>query len=200
VTASDILGGVGGTLAVVAGLLYILDIVRGATRPQKVTWAVWCLIGVLGTGGTFKAGSGAGSIVPLAYLMISFVVLLLCLFGYSKPGGQPYDWILGLVVSIILICWRYGNWNAYVAVSVAVCADLSVTWLTIRDTWIDPCSESAVAWCLSSVGASFGLAAVEHISFSAVAYPAYLAMANSATAGIIVLRRRRAAATPGVSL
>jgi hypothetical protein len=187
---SAVFGGIGALMVAVSSFLYIRDIIFGSTRPHRVTWAVWCLIGVLGTGGTLAGGSGPGAYVPIVYVITAFIVLALCFIGYSKPGGRRYDIPLGVFIAVVLIWWHLASWPAAIAVSVAIAADITVTWMTIRDTWHAPDTEDLLAWAVSSLGAIVGLFSVRQVSFSAFAYPCYLATANTCTTGTIWLGRR----------
>jgi hypothetical protein len=185
-------GGVAASLVAVSSVIYIIDIVRGGTRPHRVSWAVWTLIGLLGAVGTLQAGSGAGAYVPLEYLGVCACVFILSLLPrYGKQGGRAYDLPLGVGAAATLVAWKVANWPPSIAVGIAISADSCVTWMTLRDGWADPSSESLLAWWIGACGAIVGAGATQHLTFAAFAYPCYLAIASTAMAGSLLFQSRR---------
>jgi hypothetical protein len=61
VPADEVLGIAGALLVAGAAITYLYDIVRGDTRPHRVSWLVWSCAGVLGFGAAHDAGAGAGA-------------------------------------------------------------------------------------------------------------------------------------------
>lgn len=141
----------GSVLAAAAVVIYVFEIVRRTTRPHRISWGVWDLIGILGVAGTFSAGAGAGGVVFAVDLVGGLAVFGLSLTRrYGKPGGSIYDLPVGVVAAILLILWRVSHWPPLVTVVSAALADALVSWLTFRDAWRLPQSESLAFWSLGS--------------------------------------------------
>jgi hypothetical protein len=186
------LGIIASVLVAISSVLYILDIFRGRTRPHPVSWAVWTLIGLLGTAGTIQGRAGPGAFVPLEYLIVCASVFVISMFpGYGKGGRRRYDVPLGIAAATTLIIWQLANWPSALAVGVAIATDASVTWMTLRDGWSNPSSESAAAWSVGAVGALIGVAATQHLTFGAIGYPAFIAFASTVTAVSLLVRSRQ---------
>lgn len=183
-------------LAACSVLVYLFEIVRRTTRPHRVSWGVWTLIGFLGVAGTFSAGAGLGVAVFAIDLAGGVVVFALSLTrSYGKPGGHSYDIPLGAAAVVILILWQVSHWPPLVAVLSAALADALVSLLTLRDAWRAPQSESTAFWSLGSCAAWLGVLVVHRVTASALIYPVYVASANTLIAGALgvrCLQRRRA--------
>lgn len=183
------LGLIGAIIASIAGIYYLYTIVHGSTRPHRVTWGVWSLIGVLGVGSAIEGGAKAGSYVALVYVVLEIIVFLLSLSKkYGKPGGESYDYILGAIAVVALIIWRVADLSPNFAATVAVLADGTVAWFTLRESWRQPQTESLIAWLVDVPAAALGVAALASFSYAAIAYPLYLLIGNSAITTALVIR------------
>jgi predicted permease len=179
----------GSVLAAGAGGWYVCTILRRQTRPHRTTWGVWTLIGVLGSGSALQAGAGAGASVAMIYLALHVVVFALSLSSrFGKPGGEWYDRPLGLAAVGAIVLWQVMDLPAAVAATIAVAADGLALWPTLRESWRQPHTESLSAWLVDGMAATLGALAVPDLEYARVAYPAYLAVGNSAVAGALLLR------------
>ena len=195
------LAAVGSVLAVVAGSFYVVDVLRGGSRPHPVSSGVWFLIGLLGVGGAIEAGAGAGAAVAVVYLGVGATIFVLsCLPHYTKPERRRYDIPLGVVVAMTLVLWRLMHFAPSLAVTVAVVADASVTLLVLRAARQQPSTESTFAWVLTFISAILGAAAVARTTYAALVYPLYLVAGNGAIAALLLTAewRRYRSSTPSV--
>lgn len=179
-------------LSSVSAVWYIYTIVFGTTRPHRITWGVWSLIGILGVGSAFEGGAGAGAYVPLFYLVLQVVVFGLS-WKYGKPGSEregeeKFDLLIGAVAVVAVVVWQTIAMPTWLAAAIAVAADAAVLWPTLRESWWQPETESLTAWGLDMFAATLGAAALAELSFSADAYPIYLAVGNAAITGALLIR------------
>lgn len=180
---------VAGAIALGAFAYYLWDIIQGNTRPHRVTWGVWSLISILGVGSALQGGAGWGAAVALVYLVLQLVVFLLSLSKrYGKPGGKRYDYALAATALVVIIAWQTLGLPVVMAAAFAVLADSIGAWPTLRDAWRMPEYEPTLVWVADFVAASLALGALGSYSFTAAAYPGYLAAANGLIAGALVLR------------
>jgi hypothetical protein len=183
------LGIIGAIVAILGGAYYVYTIVRGNTRPQRISWGVWSLIGILGAGSAVQGGAGPGAYVALVYVAIEITVFLLSLSNkYGKKGGEWYDYPVGIVAIITIVIWQLADLPAGFAATIAILADVLVNWLTLRDAWLQPKTESLAAWASSIVDISLAIAASAKFSYAAIAYPVYLLIGNSAITGALFIR------------
>ena len=184
------LGIAGALLAALAGGWYVYTVLRGGTRPHPATWGVWALSGALGAWSAVEGGAGPGAYVALVYLALHIVVFLLSLSRrFGKPGREWYDHPLGLTAAAALVLWQVLDLPAAFAATVAVGADGVALWPTLRESWRQPHTESLSAWLADSVAATLGVLAVPELGYAPLAFPVYLAVANSAVAGALLARR-----------
>lgn len=199
--SQELLGVIGAAIVAAAGLYYIVDILRGNSRPHSGSWLVWSVIGVLGYGTTAEAGAGPGSYAAGTYIALYVVTFLLSLHPrYGKPGIEWYDWPLCAVAVAGLVLWRLGPLSGAAAVTLALACDLVGLWPTVREAWRAPELESPAAWSADTAGNLFCLFAIAEMSYSAIVYPAYLLASTALVATIVITRRRRSAlATVGAT-
>jgi hypothetical protein len=176
----DWLGVAGALIVSVGAIYYLYDIIWGETRPHRVTWAVWTCIGLLGFGVTDEAGAGPGAYVAGVYTVAYVVTFLLSLTRkYGKSGVRASDLALCVVALAGVGLWRFGGLNDAAAAALAIGCDMAAVWPTLRESWLQPGTESVPTWTADVVGTALGLAAVNGASFAANAYPTYLLVANA---------------------
>jgi hypothetical protein len=187
-----VVGVAAAAIATAAASWYLYTIIRRQTRPHRVTFAVWTLAGVLGISSSFDAGAGAGAYVATVYAAFTAVVFLLCLVpGFGKPNAErPSDWLLGMVSCATLLAWSLTPLPTAAAATVAVGADAAIAWPTIREAWRQPYCEAVGPWIVGMIGSSLALAAIRHVSYASMAYPAYIALLELVVAAILLARGR----------
>lgn len=186
-----IFGLVGSLLAAGGMVWYIYTIIYGDTRPNQITWGVWALIGALGASSAIQGGAGPGAWVAVVYLFFQIVVFGLTLSPkYNKKGREVYDYPLGLMAVVGILVWQIFDLPPSFAAAVAVTADATVGWFTLRESWRQPMTEPLRVWFIDSLAAALGLLAIAHWSFAASAYPVYLLVGNGAIFTTLLLARR----------
>lgn len=191
-TLFALLGIAAALIAGLAGGWYVYTVLRRGTRPHPTTWGVWALVGALGAGSAVEGGAGPGAYVALVFFALHAVVFVLSLTKrFGKPGGEWYDYALGITAVAALVLWQVMDLPAAFAATVAVSADSLALWPTLRESWRQPRTESLSAWLADSAAAMLGVLAVAERRYAPLAYPVYLAIGNSAVAGALLIRRSR---------
>jgi hypothetical protein len=187
-----VIGVVATVVAAAAALEYLRTIVRGRTRPHRVTWGVWSLIGGLGAFSALSGGAGPGAYAALVYLGLTIVVFGLSLVPrYGKSGGGAwYDWPLGAAAVAAIVLWRAGGLPVAAAGTVAWAADGLAMWPTLREAWRQPEQEASFPWLADAVASGLAVLALAHYSYAAAAYASYLFAAQTLVALTLVSRRR----------
>jgi hypothetical protein len=181
--------------AVIAGaaaLAYVRTIFEGRSRPHRVTWGVWSLVGGLGAFSALAGGAGPGAYTAFVFFGLTVVVFGLSLMRrYGKSGGDAwYDWPLGTVAAGTIVLWKAGGLPVAVASTVAWVADGAAAWPTLREAWRQPDQEASLPWLADAFASALAVLAVAHYSYTASAYAAYLAVAQTLIALTVVSRRR----------
>jgi hypothetical protein len=169
--------------AILSGLIllagappYLIDILKGKTKPERATWFIWSVLGTIafisqtslhgGWSLVFVGLDGAGSIV----------VFLLSL-KYGVGGWSRLD-KAGLVIATMGVVISLLAHDAVIALCGVVLADVAGVVLTVHKTFLHPSSETSITWFFLGSSALLGALAVGKVQFDLLLYPAYLAIAN----------------------
>lgn len=187
-----ILSVAGSALAVCASAAYIKSIIHGRTRPSRVTWGGWSLVGILGLVSSIEGGAGIGLIVAATLTVLVAVTFALSL-RYGKKGGSRLDYLLGGVAAAALLLRLVVNYSPSIAATIAVIADFIFLWPTLRGAWLQPDTEPLWPWLAGVVAVALGVAALGNYSYAASAYSIYILIADSLVVGALVIKRPKRA-------
>ncbi len=187
-----VLAAIGALIATAAGVTYIHSIIWGPTRPLRVTWGGWSLVGLLGVVSSFQGGAGIGLIATLLFVALVVITFVLSLNPkYGKPGGTKLDFLMGLVAGVVLLTQITVRYSPAVGASVALVADLVFFWPTLREAWRQPELEALRPWAIGLAAEGLGLIALGNYSYASAAYPTYVLFGNVAVIGVLIIQRPR---------
>ncbi len=167
-----IAGMASGIVLLLGNIPYILSIRRGETRPNRVTWGIWTMIGFILLGSYYSIGATNTLWLLIAQVISQFVITVYA-FRYSRGRWQQLDRIClaGAGLSLLL-WWRSGS--PLVALLMNTTMDLLGAVPTIKKIYHDPDSEDLIFWVMSFVATVLNLLAIENFSLSFVVFPLYL--------------------------
>lgn len=184
------LGILGAAVAAVSGVYYIGTILKGFTKPQRVTWFGWALATILGAWAAFDAGAGSGALVVATYAVVLTIVFILSLFPkYGKHGAQRGDYVIAVLATAGIIFWQVANLSDTVATTIAIVSDFWFSWLTIRESWRQPETEAVGPWIAGSFACALGVAALESFSYAAAAFSVYILFVNITIVAVLASRK-----------
>lgn len=169
--------------AILSGLIlaagappYLIDILKGKTKPERATWFIWS---VLGTIAFFSQLSlhGGWSLVFIGLDGLGSIIVFLLSLKYGVGGWTRLD-KAGLIIAAGGVIISLLAHDAAIALWGVVLADVSGVVLTIQKTFLDPSSETGITWFFLGSSALLGALAVGRWQFTLLLYPAYLAVAN----------------------
>lgn len=167
---------VGAVLPLVSSAVYIVSILRGHTKPQRITRFLMSLI----TGMSFFAlwASGDVSGVWLALTSFAQALVIFCLSLRRGMGGKGWLDIICVALCVIgLVVWL-GAGEPVVGLVAAIVADLIAIIPAFVKTWQLPHTETHWFYTLDGIAGLFIMVAGSHDAFS-LAYPAYILLANA---------------------
>jgi hypothetical protein len=184
------LGIIGGLLIAGSFLPYIRDITRLKTEPHVYTWFIWSITHMIaalaileGDGGLFAALSVAsGGILSFAIFLMSF--------KYGSKNITVFDTGTLIIAIMAVMMWWQLDHPEWAIVTIAL-IDLLGFLPTFRKTWLQPSSESIVAWTLYAAGNIAALLAVTAYSVMTSFYIITMIIASGALVGIILVRKRK---------
>lgn len=171
-----IFGILSGVLVVLAAIPYIRDILKGETRPNKVTWFIWLLLQSLAFVSQLVEGGRDSLLLSGGDIFITATILILAFY----KGESKWHWIdkVSLVGAVIgLIAWYFFN-QPVLALAITIFIDFCGVVPTLRKAYVDPHSETLSTWLIVGVGAIFGAFAVGKFDIALLLYPVYLILAN----------------------
>jgi len=106
-SAGAVLGLSGAGIVAVSAVYYAVDVLRGGTRPQRTSWGVWALVGILGVASSDAGGAGPGMYAAAVDAVACAATFVLSLVPrYGKPGARRLDPYLGLAAVAGAVLWR----------------------------------------------------------------------------------------------
>ena len=176
-------------VATFAGILpYLIDVIKGKTKPRVVSWFIWSCLSAI----SFFAAI-AEKQYPTAVLMgcSLLTTVLVVIVGWKKAGRgkiKALDIIClsGAVIGLVL--WVIFN-SPSAAVIAMVCVDFIGGIPTQVHCWKKPNEETLSMFAMSCLGALFTLLAINEWRITAFAFPLFLFVINIEYALVITSRR-----------
>ncbi len=164
---------------------YIFSILKHKTKPDRTTWSVLFLIGII----TFFAYQEVGAIetlgVALANVIGPFVIFLLSIkYGEGWKNISDFKYLAFSLIAVIL--WRVYD-SALIGLIFNLVADLIAFIPTIKKSFFRPWTEDFLTWGLFVFGGVVNLFAIESWSFEIVIYPAYILLAEGSVFVILMV-------------
>lgn len=167
---------------------YIIDVIKGKTRPERMTWFILTLLGVIAFVSQIEAGASWSLVFSGLDTLGSLTVLGLS-FWHGVGGATKLDF-LALGVAGIGVAVSFIAKEPLAALIGVIVADFSGMILTILKVWKDPKSETTISWLLFATAGVFGLLTIKEWTLGVVLYPLYLVLANYSVPVIQLVRAK----------
>lgn len=155
---------------------YVIDTIKGKTKPERVTWLIFGVLGLIAFVSQITLGASWSLLFSGLDTTASILVFILAV-KYGVGGHTRLD-IGALTVASIGVVIAILAKEPVISLLGVVIADLSGMVLTIKKTFINPESETTISWLLVGTASLFGLLAVGKLSYGILLYPFYLMVAN----------------------
>lgn len=175
-------------LSLVDAVPYLRDIRRGRTRPHRVTWFIWTVLGVvafvsqLADGATWSLWMFGGQALSMAAIFALSI--------RSGEGGLAANNVAMLGLAIAGVIGWYLSSEPIVATCFVILADAVGFGLMLPKTWLDPWSETRSTYLLATISGALSTVAVGGLDASLLLYPVYSACTDGLTTVVITMRRR----------
>jgi hypothetical protein len=164
----------GFVLNMIGSLSYVVDTLKGKTRPNRVTWFMWALAPLIAFSAEISNGVGIQALQTFA---VGFgpLLVLLASFVNTKAVWQltGFDIICGGLSILGLLLWLITR-HSDTAILFSILADAFAAIPTIRKSWQDPASESSLVFLLAAINAIITLLTIKHFTFANSAFAAYI--------------------------
>jgi len=166
-------------LAIYGGGIYIIDIIAGKSKPNKVSWLMWSANGLIAAAAGLSEGV-TWAVLPV--FMSGFVPLCVLAVSFFNKGSYwkliAFDYICGFFSALALILWWVTK-EADVAIIFAIISDIFAAVPTLKKMWNNPETESAKSYVAGLISSITGFAAIKNWVFSEYAYVVYLVIMES---------------------
>jgi hypothetical protein len=187
---------IGAVIASVGGFYYLVETIRGKTKPNRVTWLLWGLFPMIifvaqraqGVEGLSWASFAAG-LTPFLILLASFINKE----AYWKTEPRDY-YLMGAAIAGIVL-WALTD-NPNLAIVFSLVADVFAGLPTFIKAYRYPETESSVAYAISTFGFGLSILAIQTYTFETYAFVIYLFAMNGLLA-ILASRKNTSAHQPG---
>jgi hypothetical protein len=188
ITAPLLFGYLSGLVNIPGYPPYIRDVLKGTTKPERATWCIWSVLGLIAF--FSQLAEGATHSLWLTGVQTVGVVGIFSLSIWKGEGGLTGRDIVCLGLASLGVGLWYVTRHAAYAICLVIVVDLIGAWLTIRKTYISPGSETLVSWMFSAAAGLFSILAVTQRDWAVYAYPVYnLLVCTSIVAAIMIGKR-----------
>lgn len=153
-----ILGIASGITLVIADIPYIRDILKGKTKPQRVTWGSIAFMNIIGFANQLASGATNSLWLFGTAVIVCGLIFILSLF--KGVGGHSKLDIFAIVFAVIgvLLWWLFNSPEISILVTFAV--SLVTFAPTLAKTRRHPESETGITWVIGVLSASLGTLSV----------------------------------------
>jgi hypothetical protein len=167
---------------------YIIEIVRGKTKPRVVSWFTWTLITAIAAAASYVDGKYPAAILSLCAVIETLSIVILGL----KYGDRKFD-RLDIVCQVGALV-GLGLWLLLKSPAIAVLAMIAIDLIgcvpTIAHAWKRPNEETWLTFLLAGIGGGLTLAVVGAWTVTSMGYPLYILVINIIITLIIVGRMK----------
>lgn len=153
---------------------YLIDTIKGKTKPNKVSWFIWAIAPLLAFSAQFQQRVGWPSLMTFS---IGIVPLFIFLASFLNKKAQwkvtKFDIFCGSLSVIGLILWlitQIGNF----AILFGILSDGFAFIPTILKSYQQPETENYKAYLASSASGLITLAIIKNWDFANAAFPLYI--------------------------
>lgn len=180
----QILGILAGLLQFSALPIYVRDIVRGGTKPSRVTWWVLAFLNFMLAASYFAVGARATIWIPVAYA-IGFLIIALLSLKYGEGTWTRFDLVCVSGAVAAGAVWWFANLPV-LALYLIIVIDFLGLLPTIIKSYRRPETENKPSWIIATFASAINILAIETWSFDIALYPLYVVITNGLVALFIV--------------
>lgn len=177
-------------ISLIGGYAYVRDTFRGTTKPNRVSWSMWALAPLIGTGAAVAAGADGWTAVRTFMAGLIPLIVFIASFwnqrSYWKTTG--FDLGCGSLSVVALFAWLFLGIPAY-AVLIAALGDFLAALPTIVKAWKHPETETGFTYVMSFVSVLLVLPSIHVWDMQSSSFQIYLLVVNAIL--IVAIYRKR---------
>lgn len=185
----EIIGILSGVIAFLASIPYIIDIVKGNTKPQRMAWVIFITL----SGISFFAQLAEGATNSLwfpAVLFLQSIIIFALTLKFGMGGFSKFD-IGSFIASILIMIIWWVTKSPAIAIVCGVLVNTIGKILVTQKVYQHPKTEYLPTWVWSAVASVLAVAAVGGWDWILIITPLQNAVTVGIIATIIFLRRQK---------
>jgi len=168
---------------------YVLDTLRGKTKPHRVTWGIATILNAIGFANQYASGAtnslwsfGAGTVVVGIIFLLSF---------RSGIGGKSRMDIVCLTIGIAgVLLWVILKSPVYSIVANMV-ADLACLWPSFEKAYKHPETETKISWLVGFISVILATVSVGKLDWRLLLLPGWSVILQAYMVYILYLVPRK---------
>lgn len=166
---------VGAALNLIGSINYVIDTIKGKTKPNRVTWFLWALAPMIAFGAML--GQGVSITGSLMTFMVGFGPLLVLLASFVNKKSvwkiTKFDIICGALSLVGIGLWFLTR-TGEIAIAFSILADGLAALPTLVKAFKEPETESYLVFLLGAISAGITLLAAKVFDFTHIGFAMYI--------------------------
>jgi hypothetical protein len=184
-----------GLLAVVLTFVgyipYIVDTIKGKTKPHLYSWFLWSLVTFIIFALQVLGNAGAGAFVTLATAILCLVEFILG-FRSGERDITTFDTVMFVISLIAIAIWVFAK-QPMISNLLIITINTFAVVPTIRKSWYKPESETLFSWIMAGTRNVLGILALDQFSLLTWLYPVSSLITNVLFSAMLIVRRKQLA-------
>jgi hypothetical protein len=173
-----------------AALVYIRSMFRRQTKPNRVTWFMWCIAPFVATAASVSSGASWAAVPVFMSGFGPFLIFVASFFSKNAYWkNTSFDYACGLLSGLALVLW-YVTSNPNVAIVFAILSDALAAVPTLIKAWHNPETESAWPYIVGTFTPMTSFLVASAWTFSVLGFPTYLIAINVTLLVPIITKRK----------
>ncbi len=176
---------IGAIVQLVGISVYIREIIRGNTKPNKISWLMWAITPFIATAAAISDGVRWAT---LPVFMAGFTALLVFFISFVNPKAywklETFDYICGACSILALALWAITK-EPLVAIIFSIISYMFGAIPTITKAWRYPETESIWTYIAGLFNAVTCFFALKIFSIAELAFPVYLVLESGLFVALI---------------
>lgn len=186
-TYQTYLSALGGLLQLFGFIPYAYAIVRGETKPKKVTWLIWGTVDAILFAGMYAAHTLNGQMIAALTGVFAIVGLA---FVYGEKGWTKIDIVcfVGGIIGIVL-------WVSFSSPVLAIITSCAVLWIgaipTFENAWLHPEREDKFSWTVFTAAGVCTVAGIPALTLADTVQPLTFFLTDALILAIVLIREKK---------
>jgi hypothetical protein len=152
-TVTGIAAAISTLLAIYCGYPYLKAILRGKTKPHRLSWLIFTVMNGMVFFAQYLAGGRISTLISLTFFIYSLIIFVLS-FRYGISKASKADWYLFTFAILAMIAWIITKSND-LAIWLTLLIDLAASAMIVLKEKNQPGTEDAYPWALGTAAYVF---------------------------------------------